>query len=169
MSNAWDNMKESGGGGGANFVKLKSGESVEGVFMGDPYVFYAVFKEKAEYSSWAEGRSKKFRINFITKDEKGNYVAKIYQGGSKIAKAIAACREEYGLDGVLYKIKRDGSTKDDTTYSVLFKKELTKAQMDTLRTVALLPLTSQKSEFEVAQEVLGGEVIDVDVEEDPFS
>ena len=165
---SWDKMNEGGGGGGGkDFIKLKDGESVEGVFVGEPHTFYGVFKDKTEYSSWAEGRSFKFRINFVTKDDNGQMVAKIYQGGSKVAKAIAACKEEYGLN-CLYKIKRVGATKDDTTYSVLFKKELTKEQMDTIKSVALLPL-SFKGAVQDAQEVMGArEVTDDTGEAIPF-
>lgn len=162
----WD-TEPKGGGGGENFIKLKDGDAVEGCFVGEPYVFYQAFKEKEEYSSWSEGRSFKFRVNFIIKTDKG-YTAKIYQGGSTVFKAIKNCFEEYSPN-CIFKIKRTGSTKDDTTYSVLFKKELTKEQLETIKTVPLLPLTKQKKDTEIAQEVLGGkEVDDIDEDQLPF-
>lgn len=129
---------------GGSFIKLKDGDEVVGVFRGEPYTFYQEFKSRIEYPYKVEGASFKFRVNFVIKSKDG-YVAKILQGGATMAEQISACKDEYGLD-CIYKIKRKGSGKDDTTYSVLFKSELTPAQKKELASVELLSLTSEKKQ-----------------------
>jgi hypothetical protein len=133
---SWQKMKkakEEGGSGGL-YITLKDGDSIEGVFRGEPYCFYQKFQEKTEYESWSEGRSFKFKINFIIK-EGDKFIAKIYRGGATVRDALLMSKEEYGLD-CIFKIKRMGSSKEDTTYSVLFKSNLTpeqKAQIDSIK------------------------------------
>lgn len=131
--------------GSSNFVKLKAGESIEGVFAGEPHFFYQKFGDKAEYSDWLEGRSFKFKINFITKNKETNVLeVKIFQGGNTLRKSLLSVKEEYGLDCV-YKIKREGSTKDDTTYSILFKSNLDDAQKILIKNVKLNVLVAETS------------------------
>ena len=138
MSN-WDQAsKEANRASGGNFLKLKDGDSIEGVFVGEPYTFYSAFKEKEEYQSWKEGRSFRFRVNFLVL-EGGKWVPRIFQQGATTLKAIVECRNEYTLNCV-FKIKRTGSTKEDTLYSVLFKRQLEQAERDALMNVKLLEL-----------------------------
>lgn len=160
---SWDSMKKAKEeGGGGKYLKLKDGESIEGTFMGEPYCFYQKFKDPIEYSSWQEGLSFRFRINFVTRDEHGQLVAKVFQGGAKVRDAVLDVKEEYGLDAV-YKIKRTGSGKDDTRYTVLFKQILKEEQLKTIKTVKLNELQGkQKGAGEIGKEVFGTD------SDDPF-
>jgi len=142
----WNDMeKAKKEGGGGLFIKIKDGKSVEGVFRGQPRTFYQRYGDRNEYPAWMKGLSFRFRINFITKDETGKMVAKIFQGGAPMRDMILDAKEEYGLDCV-YKIKRTGSTKDDTRYAVLFKAVLTTAQLEMVNAVQLKDLKSSNKE-----------------------
>lgn len=123
-----------------NRIKLSAGDSIEGVFRGEPYVYYDLFGSKTEFKSWAEGRRKRFRINFVVYDpETEAYAAKILQGGSRLALQIWDQKEEQGLDAV-YKVKRVGSGRDDTRYTVVFKRKLTKEEIKKIEAVKSLEL-----------------------------
>lgn len=106
------------------FLKLKDGEEITGVFKGLLYEFYQVWDTK-EIFPWDTPRNERpanasfrFRVNFITK-EGASYVAKVMEQGSTIYNAIRDLNEEYALEETVVKIKRTGSTKDDTRYSIL--------------------------------------------------
>lgn len=132
-----DSTKESGG----VFIKLKDKESVEGVFRGEIYWFYQIFKDKKEYQEWVEGSSFKFRINFIVK-ENGAYVSKILQQGVTLAKLIRKYTQECGMN-TLFKIEREGSGKDDTTYYLIPKGPVSPEDLKQINAVKHLRL--QKS------------------------
>jgi hypothetical protein len=132
----WDRMRAEGKGQGAkNFIKLKDGESVVGVFRGEPYVFYRVFQENTEYDSWAEGRNFRFRINFVVNDGT-DYSSKIFEGGSRLRDELISCSDEYGLDSV-YKITRKGTGKEGTSYKILFQSKLTGKALEKIKAVSL--------------------------------
>jgi len=133
--NAMKKAKEESGGGGGLFVKLKDGDEVEGVFMGEPHTFYQVFGSKTEHDNWVDGSSFKFKIPFVVK-ENGVYVAKIFQGSKTTAGILLDVKDEYGTD-CLYKIKRKGSTKEDTKYSILFKGNLSVAELESVKKIEL--------------------------------
>lgn len=101
-----------------SFLKLKDGESAIGVFKGDPYEFYEIYQQGV-VPAGTKGASFRFRINFITR-EGASYVAKVFQNGVTVYKTLKYLNEEYdGLENVVVKISRTGSTKDDTIYHVL--------------------------------------------------
>lgn len=130
-----------------HFVSLKDGEEVIGVFLGEPYVFR---------THWGEGRSTvckgddcdkcsagsegkfRFRLNMAVKGEG----VKIYEGGAKVYRALSELNEEYPLEDGFVKIKRTGSTKNDTQYNVLpaLKEKLTDQVRAALNKMELLPL-----------------------------
>lgn len=128
---SWEKMKESKSSG--LFVSLKDGESIEGVFVGNPVCFYQTFKDPAEYNEWKEGRSFKFKINFVAVKD-GELTGRIFKGGKTVSDMLLDVKEEYGLD-CIFKVKRSGSTKDDTRYSILFKSKLTDKQKDAINAV----------------------------------
>lgn len=136
---SWEKAKAmSQEGGSKDYIKLKDGQFVEGVFVGEPYPFYQKYQDKLEYTEWAEGRSFRFKMNFVTK-ENGQYVCKIFQNNKTTFKALEEAIAEYGQD-CLYKVKRTGSTKEDTTYSVLFKAKLNEEQVAKVKAVDMHPL-----------------------------
>lgn len=148
---SWDKLiKSREESGQSNHLKFKDGDSYEGIFRGEPHIFYATFKDPKEYPEWAEGRSFKFKINFIIR-ENGKPVARIFKGGAKVRDALIDAQSEYGLDCV-FKIKRTGSTKEDTRYSILFKAKLEGDQIEQINEVPLNKLGSDDSQSEPPQE-----------------
>lgn len=134
-NNAWDEMKKLKNEKGNLFLKLADGESVEGIFRGEPFLFYQKFKDPTEHKEWAEGRSFKFKINFLVK-ENGIWIAKILQGGSTIRDLLLDAKDEYGIDCV-FKFKRVGLGREDTRYSLLFKAQLTPEQIEAANRIKL--------------------------------
>lgn len=139
---SWDDLKTEAAkakGSGGLYIKIADGESVEGVFRGDPYLFYSDFNSKKE-SEFAFGDAKfRFRINFLVYDkETDTFIPKILERGSLFAEQIFVAKDEYGLDCV-YKITRKGSGLK-TVHNLLFKKPLTKDQIDKISSTKLLDL-----------------------------
>lgn len=135
---SWDELKRTKE-GGKDYLRLKDGQVVFGVFRGDPLTFFSAFKDAKKYDKWAEGRSFRFHINFVQIEEGDKLSIKVFQGGSRIAAQLSDVREEYGLD-CLYKIKRTGSGKDDTQYSILFQSKLTPEQLAKIKKLTLIEL-----------------------------
>ncbi len=134
---SWQKLKERKEFSGGMFVKLGDGESIEGVFRGEPHTFYSVFKDPTEHEEWAEGRSFKFKVNFAVFNlETKAYEMKVFQGGSTLSDMLVDMKEEYGLDQ-LFKIKRTGSGKEDTRYSILPKGALSPEQLATINALPL--------------------------------
>jgi len=121
------------GGGGTTFVKLKSGDSLKGVFRGEPYDYRAHWVGgKTEFCKAVEGlpcshctngdqSAFKFRLNFLVQ-ENGAWVAKIFEQGWKgyenlMGMDAAYQKEGTGLEKVAVTISRSGSTKNDTVYT----------------------------------------------------
>ena len=112
-----------------NFVKLKSGESIQGVFRGDLYEFRMHWiddrsvlcpeDKTCEPCNNKLQASFKFRVNFITK-EGNDYSAKVLQQGWRFYQNIRALDYELkGLEHFLVKITRHGSAKNDTSYTII--------------------------------------------------
>lgn len=134
---SWDKMKETRQEGG-KYIRLKDGESIQGVFAGAPRVFYKNFSSKEERDTPATGFSFRFQINFLVKEGE-IYVAKIFEQGYTVRSTLLTVRDEYGMDCV-YKISRKGSGMEDTEYSILFKQNLTPELIAKLGKVELIPL-----------------------------
>lgn len=112
--------------GGKNFLRLKSGESVRGVFIGEPHEFKQHWINKKGVLCKGEGcelckegpKSKfRFRINLII-NENGAYVSKIFEQGYTVYDALRSLNEEWPLEDHLVKITRNGSG-TDTSYAVV--------------------------------------------------
>lgn len=112
-----------------NYIRLKDGENVTGVFAGDIYEFAKHWvNNRSEVckgdscplckSSGKRG-SFRFRINLIVRGSSGAYEAKIFEQGWKVYKNLRDLNEEYPLEHTIVKITRQGSQMNDTTYSVL--------------------------------------------------
>lgn len=121
------NFKEANNEFGENFLKLKSDESVQGVFRGDPHDFKlhwnnkvsTVCTEDPNCTLCKEGNkaSFRFRLNFIVKSN-GEYTAKVFEQGWKTYKALRVLHKDYDLEKHAVKITRHGSG-TDTTYSII--------------------------------------------------
>lgn len=138
-----------------NLLKLKGGESVKGVFKGDPYEFRQHWENNKPYPCLGQGlcercangekASFRFQINIIVK-ENGESVAKVWEQGWTVFLALKALHEGgYDLEKYLMKISRTGSTKNDTVYSVVPVPNglLTPAQLKEIASVKLIQLTDK--------------------------
>ncbi len=111
------------------FVKLKDGQKITGVFRGEVFTFRDHWTSgKSQRCTGTDdcvqcekGKAAKFRfhLNFLTV-ENGDWVAKIFGGGKKIYQMLKGLHEsDYDLEKTIVSIIRHGSTKDDTTYTIL--------------------------------------------------
>ncbi len=114
-----------------NYVRLKDGETVTGVFAGEIYEFSKHWvMNRSEVckgdgcplciSSGKRG-SFRFRINLVVKTPQGPHglEPKIFEQGWKFYKQLRELNEEYPIEDTIVKITRQGSQMNDTTYSVL--------------------------------------------------
>lgn len=133
-----------GDGGGNIFLKLKDGESVNGVLRGEIYEFYAKWVQGRGYvlvdESDPEGKSR-YRINIIVREE-NRFVAKIWEFGITVNNQVAdiqadleAAKEK--LDETKLKITRHGGG-TSTEYNVLASREKMTPKM--LKEIAAVPL-----------------------------
>jgi len=107
--------------GGGLYIRLKDGDSVEGVFRGVARDFHTVWKDgkTEEASEGAPGASFRFKMNLVLK-ENGVLVAKIFEGGWKVYEQLVTLEAaKYDLDRTTVLISRKGSTKNDTKYTVM--------------------------------------------------
>ena len=116
---------------GGSFVKIGAGESVVGVFRGEPHDYRQHWLgERSEIclgGSSGDGCAHcangiratfRFRINFMVK-EGSTYVAKIFEQGRRVYDQLRGLHEDYDLEQTVVKITRHGSGAKDTTYTVL--------------------------------------------------
>lgn len=121
-------FKDLGEMGGKNFVKLKDKESITGVLYGDIHDFRQHWNNNKSTPCTGEmcldcsagNRSTfRFRLNLITK-EGTTYSAKIFEQGAKVYQALKSLHESgYNLEKTIVKITRNGSDRQNTSYSIL--------------------------------------------------
>lgn len=115
--------------GMSNFLKFKPGDFVTGVFRGSLFVFYQHWAKGDERSTVCSGEgcelcakkkspSMKFRLNFVTKDESGQFVAKIFEQGFSVFNQLKTLNTDYPLEKSIVKITRMGSG-TDTRYTIM--------------------------------------------------
>lgn len=156
---------KSDGIGGNNFIKLKDGESVKGVFRGDLHHFHQHWEGnkalrclgKETCPSCKEGKKAlfRFRLNLVV-NENGAYTAKIFEQGWTVHEALRALHEgDYNLEQHLMKITRYG-TGTDTSYAIIPVPNGSLTE-DKIKAIAAVPLHSldgsQKEEQEVSENV----------------
>lgn len=119
---AWNKREETGS---DLLIKLKGGDSVEGVLLGDPIEYYAYFKDEGGKKKMVvgvdgDGVSKyRFRVNFAVNTPAG-WVAKILEGATQINNAIAdVAGAGYDLSETVLKLSREGSGQFDTKYRIV--------------------------------------------------
>lgn len=136
---------ESNGVGGESFLKIPAGTSVSGIFMGEIFEFWQkwpyggekqVFTNRAK--AIAANAKSRFRLNFVTKDESGGMVAKVWEFGLGTYNDLAEIHAEYPLTETMIKITRKGEGKN-TQYHLmpLLKQPLSKAQLAKIAEVKL--------------------------------
>lgn len=114
-----------------------------GVFRGEPYGYYRKFPDKTEYKEWAEGRRFRFKVNLVCKTEDG-WEAKVFEGSKTVSEQLLDVIEKY-TQNCIFEIKRSGSTKDDTRYTIMLEEKLTKDHVAQLEGVTLQELTQGRS------------------------
>lgn len=112
-----------------NFIRLKDGESVRGVFRGDIHEFHTHWSGTRTQVCTGPGcvlckenpsvkPAFRFRLNLVVKDGEG-YAAKIFENGWKVYQQLREINDEVPLESILVKIGRTGSGKNDTSYTVI--------------------------------------------------
>lgn len=136
-------------------IKLKAGDSIKGVFMGNNHQFRQHWTDSKptdcpgehQCTKCANGEkaSFRFKINLVVK-ENDTYIAKVWEQGWTVFLALKSLHEGgYDLEKYLMKISRTGSTKNDTVYSVVPVPNglLTPEQLKELSKVKLISLTDE--------------------------
>lgn len=144
--------------GGKNFLKLKSGESIRGVFRGDIYEFRQHWDIQTKRSilclapdicpkcQAGEKSTFRFRLNFVTKENE-TFVAKVFEQGWGTYECLKSLHEgDYNLETYLMKITRHGEL-TQTTYSIIpvANGALTKEQEEKISQVKLNDLSHEIS------------------------
>ena len=119
---AWEQLPENENKkkGSSIFIKMKSGDSVTGVLVGEPKIFYCEWVNGKPSKSEIEfqGSKRRFLSNFAVV-ENGTFVMKVFENSDNVYKKIAKLNAGgYELSETLLTITRDGE-RLDTEYSVL--------------------------------------------------
>src|SRR6266850_4543563 len=114
-----------------NFFKLKNGESVAVVFVGEPYDFKqhwinqkpSLCTQNSDCPQCKRGNkpSFRFRLNGVVREGE-EYVCKIWEGGWTIYENLMVINGEYPLEKTALKITRKGDG-TDTTYPMIPARE----------------------------------------------
>lgn len=138
---------QTGDGGGKPRLKLKDGETATGIFRGDIRVFYQNWPKggvKTVHDQPFPGAQVRFEVNFVVKDGTG-YTPKVFEGGLKVYKQLAALHEEYDLPNTVFKISRSGVDKQ-TAYTFMPAKQPPSPEtLKYLETLELVPLGASGS------------------------
>lgn len=112
---------------GGDFIRLKDGDSVRGVFRGDPFVFRQHWvgqstircpdNDTCERCKAGEKPAFRFKLNFIVK-ENDQLAVKVLEQGWKLYQALNDLQAGgWDLEKNFVVIKRTGKGKNDTVYS----------------------------------------------------
>lgn len=113
-----------------DFLKIKDGGSIQGVFAGDPHQFYqhsfypekrmpVVCEDPSTCTLCAEGKKAnfRFRINIIVK-ENGALVAKVFEHGWKTWKMLENMHSKFDLSRTAVDISKHGQGKETAYYII---------------------------------------------------
>jgi hypothetical protein len=137
-------------GGPSSFLRLKDGDVVRGIVVGDIQETYKkwVNGKGVECAPDEPGAGLRFKVNIIV-DENGGLVAKIWEFGITIYNQLKDINDEYPLETTKIKVSRQGSTKDNTSYTVLplvsAKDKLSEAQLKKINAIDLHELAPKKT------------------------
>lgn len=130
---------------GGAFLKMRDGEKIHGIFLGDIHEFYSLWTDNKpkEVPEGTAGASFRFRVNFVVK-EGAVFVPKVFEQGVTVYKSLAELNEIYPLDKTLVQISRKGSTINDTTYSIVpLPQPISESTLAHLKTIELNDLTGK--------------------------
>lgn len=117
------------GGNGKDLLKMKGGDTVTGIFRGDPHIFRQHWdggrsylcqgKDQCDFCKNGDKPKFRFAINFLVKEGNG-YVAKIFEQSYGTYLDLKALHESgYKLESTVVQIKRVGDDKNTTRYSLI--------------------------------------------------
>ncbi len=127
------------------FLRLKDGDSATGVFKGEFLEFKKIGwgKDSQEFPVTHSEGSLRFRINFVTPE----LTAKIWEFGITTYNILKDINAEMPLEKTKVKISRRGSTKENTSYTVIPIGPVSEEGLKKIEGVSLNLLDrSQKSE-----------------------
>jgi hypothetical protein len=145
----------SSGPSSGSFIKMKSGDRIQGMFRGDPSPFKQHWvnnrsvicpgKDNCQHCAGGDKPKFRFRINFVTQ-ENGAWVAKVFDGNYGTFKLMKEMHEsDYNLEETYVTVSRSGE-KNDTRYSILPVKNnggLKAADIKAIMQIELIPLTQE--------------------------
>ncbi len=138
--------------GDNKFLKIESGESVQGILRGDVRHFYIKWGEdeiSQECSEGEEGAKFRFRVNFVSREKDGSLRAYVLEQGPGVYKQLKELNEDYNLEETIIKIKKEGSGRK-TKYSLVpLPKKLGPEVLEELNEVHLHPLKSETEDDEI--------------------
>ena len=112
-----------------DIIRLKDGDSVQGVLRGEPFEFYShwgqdktyrcVGRDVCDMCKAGNKAAFRFKLNMVTKDD-GKLVVKVIENGFKLYKQLFDLNEGgWDLEKNFIKISRSGKGKNDTVYSAV--------------------------------------------------
>lgn len=96
------------GNGGGKFLKIEIGQSVSGVFRGEPITFYQRWPRGGNKEVSQEpkpGFDPRFKVNFVVYED-GKFVAKIFDFNVAVYNQMADINEAYDLESIKCRIGR---------------------------------------------------------------
>lgn len=132
-----------------NYLKFVDGETKRLVLRGDIQEFYKkwVNGKGVECAPDEPGAGLRFKVNAIV-DENGGLVAKVWEFGITIYTQLRDIHTEYPLPETKIKVTREGSTKDNTSYTVLpllnAKDKLSEKQLEKIAAIDLHELSKKE-------------------------
>jgi hypothetical protein len=168
------NSKSGSGPSSGLFIKLKGGEKVQGVFMGDPHIFRVHWvggrsslcqgKESCENCKAGDKAKFRFRLNFLTKVD-AVWQAKVFEQSYSTYLELKEMHESaYSLPTTLVTVSRTGEG-TETRYRVLPVKDNGGLKAEHFKKLALIPLNelSDKADEEApaAESAEGGDSGDI--------
>ena len=130
-----------GGENKLDVIRLKDGEAVTGMIVGEFHTYYAKYNGKYFEASkkGVEGAKFRFRINFAVKDA-ANWQLRVLENGSLLYERLFDLNEEFPLDANVITVKRKGSGQNDTEYSALASGKVKLTKEDAAYLATLVPV-----------------------------
>ena len=133
------------GDNGGSYLKVPPGESVKGVFRGEPFSFFQAWPQggqKQIFDKPTAGASARFKINFVV-HENGKFVAKVFEFGAVVNNQLVDLSEDYDIETTKVRISRQGEGKN-TVYTIIpvAKEKLTPGVLAEIEAVQLLALAT---------------------------
>lgn len=131
------------GNGGGKFLKIEIGQSVNGVFRGDPQVYWRKWPKggvKVESDVEQEGFEERYKVNFVI-NEGGVPTPKIFDMNLYTYNQLADINESYDVETIKVKISRQPTGKGSTYLLLpLLKEPIPPSFLKQLESIELIEL-----------------------------